>query len=136
MDIVRRLPTTINIKHKTYWGTQYQKVPSIHKRLALPCKFSLCNFFFCFSNRFAAILKSRARSRGRVSTNQTSETKICVHKFACTNFTHTHKKKTQRTKRNSWTTPRVIISKKCKKDQREHGKSSRGDPKVSITKAS
>ena len=27
---------------------------------------------------FSAILKSRARSRGRVSTNQTSENEICV----------------------------------------------------------
>ena len=31
---------------------------------------------------FAAILKSRARSRGRVSTNQTSETTTRVHRFA------------------------------------------------------
>ena len=33
------------------------------------------------------------RSRGRVSANQTSETKICVHKFACANVTHTKKRK-------------------------------------------
>ena len=41
---------------------------------------------------FAAILKSKVRSRGHVSTNRISESKICVHKFACTNVAHTRKK--------------------------------------------
>ena len=36
---------------------------------------------------FCAILKSGARCGGRVLTNQTSEIKICVHKFACTYVT-------------------------------------------------
>ena len=42
---------------------------------------------------FAAVLKSIARSQGRVPTNQTSETKLRMHKFACTNVTHRKKEK-------------------------------------------
>ena len=40
---------------------------------------------------FAAIFKSRARPQGRVSTKQTTETKICVHKFTSL-MLHSHKK--------------------------------------------
>ena len=41
---------------------------------------------------FATILKSRARLRGRVSTNETTDTKKCVHKFACTDERHAQQK--------------------------------------------
>ena len=47
---------------------------------------------FTHGEIFSSILKSRAKSRGLVSTNQTNETKICVHKSACAYVTHTHTK--------------------------------------------
>ena len=74
--------------------------------------YSSINALHCLENLYAVILpfgsrvntrrdlsftlKSRARSRGRVSTNQISETKICVHKLACTNVPHTKKKSHRR----------------------------------------
>ena len=95
---------TSKIKHKT--GLPKQNSHSSNRRTQYQRSYPSMNALYCLENLhavilssaslccrvntrrdFAAILNSRVGSRGRLSTNQTIKTKICVHKFACTNVT-------------------------------------------------